>query len=270
MKLSVNISVHTTNPQLRCKIMGSKFAGEKLQYLYKIAGANIPINCQIVLCKDWNDGEELFNSLRDLNSFKSIGSIAVVPIGMTKFRENLTQIEPFTKEDAKNVISLTEKFENVYAADEFYLLAGKEIPPNEYYKDYPQYENGVGMLRYHITDFEHRIVDADLTGVQSFSVATGVAAFETISKLCLELQKRTGVQITVFKIKNYFFGESITVAGLLTGTDIINQLKGKNLGDYLQLTSTMLNSDGLFLDNLTIKDIERELKVKVKFQEFLI
>ncbi|MDR0920659.1 MAG: DUF512 domain-containing protein [Oscillospiraceae bacterium] len=267
MKLSVNVSVHTTNPQLRCKMMNNKFAGEKLEYLYSIARANIPVNCQIVLCKDWNDGAELFNSLRDLTFYKSIESIAVVPVGMTKFRESLQQIEPFDKKDAETVIECCSKFDRVYPADEFFLLAEKEIPKDEYYKDYPQYENGVGMLRY----LEEEVKNRDILPFETdFSIATGVAAYDTVSRLSLDIQKRFGVKITVFKIKNNFFGERITVAGLLTAQDIIEQLQGRLQYKNLLLPSVMFNFDGLTLDDKNKSDIEKALNVEVKISEFIL
>ncbi|GHU55166.1 Fe-S oxidoreductase [Clostridia bacterium] len=270
MNLSVNVSVHTTNPELRHAMLNNRFAGKTLSYLFKIARAKIALNCQIVLCKGWNDGKELLNTLRDLTVYKSIESIAVVPVGLTKFREGLTSLDVFTKQDAIDVVKLTQKFDRVYAADEFYLLAELPIPEDNYYNNYPQYENGVGMLRYHIEQFEDGTgLDDELCKAKNISIATGVAAYDTISALALKLQRKTKINFTVFKIKNRFFGETITVAGLLTATDIIDQLKGKQLGEYLLLTKYMLNSDGLFLDNLSVADVEQELGVKVKVQEFL-
>jgi putative radical SAM enzyme (TIGR03279 family) len=278
MKLSVNVSVHTTNPELRVKMMNNRFAGEALEYLKRMAAAKIHLNCQIVLCKGWNDGRELLNSLLDLNDMKpAVKSVAVVPVGLTKYRENLTQFQPFTPEDAKAVIDITRKFNGVFAADEFYLLAGEEIPPDEYYGDYPQYENGVGMVRYQIRNFEDNIDYIgeeegllDLKGIKSFSMAVGTSVAGVMGTFAEKLTEKTNVKVNIFPIKNLFWGESITVSGLITAGDIINQLKDKDLGDFLLLPKTMLNSDNLFLDNLTVEDIEKELNVKVRVQEFLL
>jgi NifB/MoaA-like Fe-S oxidoreductase len=294
-------------------MMNNKFAGEALDYLRQMAAAKIPLNCQIVLCKGWNDGRELLNSLLDLNAMKpAVKSVAVVPVGLTKYRDDLPQFQPFTPDEARAVIETTRKFEGVFAADEFYLLSGEPIPPNEYYKDYAQYENGVGMVRYLIQDFEDNAAYAiesigeegeegliNLKGVNSFSIACGTSISPIIRDLADKLVEKVkqntensnpnsnsnpnpnsnsnpktnpNLKINVYPIKNHFWGESINVTGLLTGGDIISQLlpEKENLGDFLLLPKTLINSDGLFLDNLTVADVEEELGVKVRLQEFLI
>jgi NifB/MoaA-like Fe-S oxidoreductase len=276
-------------------MMNNKFAGEALDYLRRMAAAKIPLNCQIVLCKGWNDGRELLNSLLDFNAMKpAVKSVAVVPVGLTKYRDDLPQFQPFTPDEARAVIETTRKFEGVFAADEFYLLSGEPIPPNEYYKDYAQYENGVGMTRYLIQDFEDNVDYIgeegeegliNLRGVNSFSIACGTSIYPIIRDLADKLSEKVkqnaiqettrltqNLKINVYPIKNHFWGESINVTGLLTGWDIISQLlpEKENLGDFLLLPKTLINSDGLFLDNLTVADVERELGVRVRLQEFLI
>jgi len=284
----VNISVHTTNPELRVKMMNNKRAGEVLAYIKKLAEAGININAQIVLCKNINDGKELEKTLADLCAlYPSVQSVAVVPSGLTKYREenSLFKLEPFNKSDCGKIIETVNKFgeENlkkynsrlVYCADEFYLNAGLEIPGGEYYEDYPQYENGVGMLRSFCDDFYRdfeQIVGRDAPGAPcKKSLVTGEAAYDLIKTLADDLVKKCGnLKCEVYKIKNNFFGEEITVAGLVTGQDIIEQLTPhkNNLGDELLIPSVMLRHErDLFLDNTSVGDIEKSLGVKVRIVE---
>ncbi len=276
----VNISVHTVNPELRCAMMNNRFAGETLDIIKRFDDAGIKMNFQLVLVPGYNDGKELERTLTELSRYKNVECIASVPVGITKFRDGLEKIEPFTKETAEKVIEITDKvgeickkeYSNrlVYAADEFYLLAERPLPSFEEYGDFPQLDNGVGMW----TLFEKESREA-LNEVQppvlprNISCVTGVAAYplikSTVDKAAL---KWHNLNCKVFPVKNNFFGEKITVAGLVTGSDIINQLKGENLGDTLLIPSNMLRFErDLFLDDVSVLDLEKELGVKVKITE---
>ncbi len=282
MKLPLNISVHTTNPQLRCKMMNNRFAGDKLKYLQILSDNNIKMNCQIVLCPDYNDGKELDRTLSDLCSLMpNIDSIAIVPLGMTKYRENLTPLRAVDKECAAEVIKTVEKYQQqmlekyetrlVFAADEFYLKAEIPLPDAHSYEDFAQYENGVGMLSLLIDEFEYALENADnCANTTKKAIATGTAAFDTISKLVnMAKAKFPQIDCDVYAIENDFFGHSITVTGLLTAKDIINQLKGKlPEGATLLLSRSMLKADcDIFLDDLSISDVENALNVKINITE---
>jgi len=288
----INISVHTTNPDLRVKMMGNNRAGEVLDYIKKLAANNININAQIVLCKNINDGEELKQTLIDLcGLYPAMQSIAVVPSGLTKYRDenNLFKLEPFNNSDCEKIIETVDKFGEdnlekynsrlVYCADEFYLKSGREIPDGEYYEDYPQYENGVGMIRSFCDDFYGSTKHPPPAGGTLFtkegeeqtrkvSIVTGEAAYCIIKTLANNIIKKyENILCEVYKIKNDFFGEEITVAGLITGRDIINQLMPykNNLGDELLIPTVMLRHErDLFLDDTNIKDIENMLEIKVR------
>lgn len=279
MKLGINISVHTTNPELRCMMMNNRFAGEKLGYLRQLAEAEIPMNCQIVLCPDINDGEELVRTLSDLGGFMpNISSIAVVPVGITKFRDELYPLTAFDKDGAGRTLDLIEEFQRefmekygtrlVFPSDEFYITADRGLPKGEAYEDYPQYENGVGMLGSLIDEFDKALDTAEDIEIKpcSTSIATGALAYEYICSLTEKAEKKWhNINCRVYKIRNDFFGETITVTGLITGQDLSAQLKGKPLGDTLLLSSCMIKKDSeLFLDDYTISDLERELGIKVR------
>jgi len=276
----INISVHTTNPELRCRMMNNRFTGKVLSYLKDLSDAGIGINCQIVLCKGHNDKNELDRTLGDLEKYvPSVESIAVVPAGLTKHREGLYPLEPFSAQECEYVIGQVNRFGErflekfgkrlVYCSDEFYLKAGIELPDASYYEEYPQLDNGVGSIRSMSDEFydelEYLSEDYDINVQKKFSIATGSAAYDFISKITDKLCDRCkGLDGRVFCIKNKFFGENITVAGLITGGDLIDQLKGKELGDYLFIPCVMLRSEGdLFLDNVSIDEVERELSIKV-------
>lgn len=282
MKLSINISVHTTNPELRCMMMNNRFAGEKLDYLRQFAKAGISMNCQIVLCPGINDGTELEHTLTDLgNLMPNIQSIAVVPVGLTKFREGLYPLKLFNKESAGKTLDLIESFQKmffdkygtrlVFPADEFYITAERPLPTGEAYEEYSQYENGVGMLRSLIDEFERACDTAEDGDVKpcSTSIATGELAYKYICGLAENAAKKWHtIDCKVYKIRNDFFGETITVTGLITGRDLIAQLKGKPLGDVLLLSANMVRRDDLvFLDDITVADVERELGVSVRIVE---
>lgn len=273
----VNISVHTTNPELRVKIMKNRFAGESLKILKKLADAGIKINCQLVLMPEINDGEELKRSLNDLLKFPSVSSIACVPVGVTKFRENLPELKTYNKQSAKQVIDIVEEYgqkslekfgeRKVYVSDEFYLLAGMEIPQFDFYEDFPQLENGVGMISLLEKEVKDALMLEEAVDVnKNISCVTGEAAYELISKTVdMARNKWHNFNCKVFPIKNNFFGEKINVAGLIVGKDIIEQLKGKDLGETLLIPSVMLRRErDMFLDNIEVKDLEKELNVKVR------
>lgn len=275
----INISVHTTDLELRKKMLNNKNAGKVLEHMKTLAEAGIEMNLQIVLCNGINDGAVLEKSISDLSKFyPHAKSLSVVPIGLTRYREGLHPMKPFEKADSEAVINLIEKWQRklkaeigtafVFIADEFYLTAQKNFPSAEEYEDFPQIENGVGMISLMREEFE--IYMAELKGdpllVKTVTVATGTAAFEFIDGLCKEIMvKYPRVKIQVFPITNEFFGGKISVSGLLCGCDIIKQLKGKDLGEYLCLPQNLLRSgETTLLDDLTIEDIEKELGIKIR------
>ena len=273
----INISFHTTNPKLRCEMLHNRFAGEALKKAERLFDSGIEMNGQIVLCKGVNDGEELRRSIEDLGKYiPCLKSVSVVPVGLTKFRDDLYSLEPFGKEDAKEVLSMIHKAQDtfmerchthfVHASDEWYLLAEEELPEEERYDGYLQLENGVGMLRLFINqvreafskreaDEKHRVV----------SVATGLLAAQTLEILCQEgKEKFPNLKVHIYPIRNDFFGENITVSGLVTGQDILAQLKDKPLGNRLLLPCNMLRSgERYFLDDIQVSEIEETLQVPV-------
>ena len=276
----VNISVHTTNPELRCKMMNNRFAGDTLGIIKRFDDAGIRLNFQLVLVPGYNDGAELERSLRDLSVYKNVECIASVPVGLTKFREGLTEIEPFNIKTAAEVIDITEKIakENkekfgnrlVYAADEFYLKAQIEMPPYEEYGDFPQLDNGVGMWSLFQKEADDALEDNEgPENLCKITAVTGAAAYPLIkATVDKATSKWHNLECRVEKIENNFFGEKITVAGLVTGQDIIAQLKGKPLGDCLLIPANMLRFErDLFLDDVSVEQLEQELGVKVKITE---
>lgn len=278
----VNVSVHTTNPALRVKMMKNKHAGKVLAYLGKMADAGIALCTQIVLCKNLNDRDELDRTMRDLASYyPALRSCAIVPVGLTKYREKLYPLEAFTAEDCAAVIAQVNAFGTeclskfgtrlFYCSDEFYVRAALPIPSEDYYEDYSQIENGVGMLTSLESEFnfEMNYLDELLPQVRvprTVSVATGAAAFDHICALAQRLAARVPqLTIHVYRIINRFFGESVTVAGLLTGTDVAEQLVDKELGDELLFPAVMLRSDGdVFLDDMTPEELSARLGVPVR------
>lgn len=275
----VNVSVHTMNSELRVKMMKNKRAGECLSYIHRLAEAGIELNTQLVLCPGINDGKELEYSISELSKlYPAVKSIAAVPVGITKHREGLFEMPEYNAESAGQVIDIIDRMGDglkakhgtrlVYAADEFYLKAGREIPEADYYEDYPQIENGVGMWTSFRDEAGELIAELDSAAAvkKSVSLATGTAAYPLINEtakrltaICPELE------INTYEIKNDFYGHSVTVAGLITGGDLINQLKGKRLGQELIIPDVMLRSEGdLFLDNVSLEDAERELGVKIR------
>ena len=276
----VNVSVHTTNPELRCKMMHNKRAGDVLSYLKRLADANIGLCCQIVLCKGINDGQELDRTLHDLINLRpALQSVAIVPSGLTKFRDGLYPLEAFNKEDARKVIEQINAYGNwclsqfgtrlFFPADEFYITAELPLPSDEFYEDYSQIENGVGMLTDLQTGIDFELEDispySEFSAPRTVSMATGYAAYDHISKIAQKLEQAfSGLTVKVYRIKNNFFGESITVAGLLTAQDILEQLKGEDLGEALLISASALRADGeVFLDDVSPEELSKELSTEV-------
>ena len=272
----VNISVHTTNPELRVQMMKNKHAGEVLGVIDRLNEAGIGMNCQLVLCPDYNDGEELEKTLADLTAKENIGCIAAVPVGLTKHREGLPELKPFDKERALKTVEILERFgeetkkatgqRKVFASDEFYILAEKPIPEADFYEDFLQLENGVGLWALLKSEASSAIEDAEvLENERTVSIATGVSAYPLIAEIVDKLKKKChNLTVNVYPIKNEFFGEQITVSGLITGGDILNQLEGKKLGDELLIPSSMLRHENdLFLDDMHIDTLGERLGVKI-------
>ena len=272
----VNVSVHTTNPELRCMMLRNKNAGAGIETMKRFAANGIEMNCQVVCCPGINDGEELMRTMRDLAElYPGVSSVSIVPVGLTKYREGLFELQPFTAEHAKETIELVEGFSGeclkkygsriFFCGDEFYIKAGLDIPDDEFYEDYPQLENGVGMLRQMETEFSSALGLSEDCGAQNFSIATGVSAVPLFEKLLNKAkEKYPALNGHVYGIINDFFGHSINVSGLITGRDLIAQLKGKELGDRLLISANMLRRDeGDFLDGITKRQAEEELGVTI-------
>lgn len=274
----INVSVHTTNPKLRCEMLHNRFAGEALKKVKRLAEAGIEMNGQIVLCKGVNDGAELERTISDLTKLiPSMGSVSVVPVGLTKFREGLYPLEPFGKEDAREVLSVIHRWQDycmerfgihfIHGGDEWYLLAQEELPEEDRYDGYVQLENGVGMITLLRTEFAEALAreKGDDTLRRRVTLATGRLAGPILSELAARMKDRfPRVEISVREIRNDFFGERITVAGLLTGQDIIAQLQGTDLGDEVLLPCSVLRSgEEVFLDDVTLEDMKRTLQVPV-------
>ncbi len=273
----INISVHTTNSELRCKMMNNRFAGDSLKVLYRLAKAGIEINCQLVLCPGYNDGEELERSLYDLIKLKSVRSIAAVPVGLTAHREGLAPLEAFNEQTAAAVLDIMDRFgeecinkygeRRVFAADEFYLLAKRSMPQPEFYEEFLQIENGVGMWSLFLSEALEAIdnLEIKLDTPRHISVATGEAAYPLIKNIVDNASlKWHNLYCKVYKIKNNFFGGKITVTGLITGQDIITQLSKEELGDAVLISANMLRHEGdKFLDDVTLEALSEELKTRV-------
>ena len=280
----INVSVHTMNPELRCEMMNNRFAGESLEYLKQLADAGIAINAQLVLCPGINDGEELCKSVAALYKLSpALQSVACVPVGLTKYREGLPELRMFTKEEARKTVALIDGLASYikpklgkrfcYAADEFYLLGEMPIPDEDYYDDYPQLDNGVGLLRLMETEVkeaaEKRAEDLKYFDVRDYkkkrlTIVTGMAALPMIGKLSCTVEGLYGsaLKLNVLGIKNNFFGHNITVSGLITGGDIMAQLEGKDLGKAVFIPETMLRAgDETFLDDVTVSDLEKKFNV---------
>lgn len=278
----INISVHTTNPELRVKMLKNRFAGAIMDRLKKLRDAEIEMHAQIVCIPNVNNGEELRKTVLDLYELHPyVKNVAVVPVGVTKFRDNLPHVDTFTKETSKNEILMIQDLQKrfieetgapfVRLSDEFYIVSGLDVPSEEFYSEYEQLEDGVGMIRYYREVVERSIEFLDSNSRGSFSMVTGELAYNEIKKSAdLIMKHNPNIEIDVYKITNNFFGNTITVAGLLTGTDIIDQLKGKIKTDYLIMPNNMFRkgyelgpADMIMLDDLRIEDLEKALGVKV-------
>ena len=275
----INISVHTANPALRVKMLNNENASKIMHIMKKLARSEITMNCQIVLCREVNDKQELDRTLDELTSlYPHVNSISVVPVGLTRYREKLLPLKAYDKDSALEVIhqvagwqsKLYDRYESriVFLADEFYLLAGRPIPCYQHYEDFPQIENGVGLIASMQEEFNRgleKVYKRKEPVERNISIATGISANSFIRSLCDKLiDKVTGLNIHVYAITNELFGEKITVAGLVTGGDLIKQLKEKELGSELLIPAAMLRSDrDIFLDDVTVEEIEEALKVRV-------
>ncbi len=274
----INISFQTMNPELRCKMLNNRFAGEALSKVETLYEHGIEMNGQIVLCKGINDGEELRYSIEKLEAYLPVlKSVSVVPVGLTKFREGLYPLEPFTKKDAEEVLDLIEEYQKrfyekygihgIHAGDEWYLLAERELPEAERYDGYLQIENGVGMLRSFIDEVEEELESRkrEESICHEISMATGLLAAPTIEKMAGRVQSLyPNVKIHIYPIVNTFFGEQITVAGLLTYQDLKEQLSGKKMGSRLLLPCNLLRSgEDVFLDDYHVSDLESALQTPV-------
>jgi putative radical SAM enzyme (TIGR03279 family) len=276
----INVSVHTTNPELRVKMLNNRFAGNILENIQRFTSQGITVNTQIVLCPGLNDGAELDRTLGDLTAlYPELHSISVVPVGLTRHREGLYPLTPFNKEIAGTVVDqvegwqkrLLEKYGSriVYLADEIYIMAERPIPPYSDYEDFPQIENGVGMIASLSYEIEEALSDLDGQNIkpryQEVSVAVGVSVYSFFKEMTARIEKVVqGLTIHVYPVENTFFGLGVTVTGLLTGYDLIRELKGKALGERLLLSKNMFKADSdLLLDDKTARDLEKALGVKV-------
>lgn len=270
----INVSVHTTNPELRCKMMNNRFAGDTLKYLKRFADAGITLNCQIVSCPVINDGDELVRTLTDLENL-GVNMTAIVPVGLTRYRENLYPLVPYNKETAGQTIDIIEKMGDecvkkhgrriFFPGDEFYLLAEREIPSPEFYEDFSALEDGIGMIAYLTDDVGWKLeeLDADESLCHKVTIACGEGVFPYMKRIMSMInEKFPNIIINTRAIKNNFFGGGVNVSGLVTGGDLIDQLRGDDLGDRLIITSSMLRFENdLFLDDVSTDDVERELGV---------
>ena len=277
----INISVHTTNPELRVKMLGNRFAGTVYNRIKRLAEAGIEMHCQIVLIPEVNNGEELKRTITELYELYPVANTAVVPIGVTKYRDGLVQVKTFTNETARKELEMVMEFQKrfmkeindpfVRFSDEFYLVAGIDVPEESFYNGYEQIEDGIGMIRCFREAINYTAQDLNKNIKGTFSVPTGALAFNEVRSGMKKLMEvNPNIKIDTYKIVNNFFGETITVAGLLTGTDIIGQLKGKINSEYLIMPNNMFRkgyelgpAEYIMLDDTKIEDIEKELGVKV-------
>lgn len=274
----INVSVHTTNPELRVKMMGNRFAGRALGILKRFADAQIKINCQIVACPGINDGDELLRTFNDLEGlFPSVESIAIVPVGLTRYREGLFPLTEYNKETAADTLRLINKFGDkcvekygrriAYASDEFYLKAQEPIPNEEFYGEFDQLENGVGLITLMQSEFDDELeyTEKELSRPRTVSLATGEGVEDFMRSLAEKAEKKfDNLTVQVFGIKNNFFGGGVNVSGLVTGGDLIAQLKEKKLGDELLIPSVMLRREGdIFLDDVSIDEVRNQLDIKI-------
>ncbi|MBR6533674.1 MAG: DUF512 domain-containing protein [Clostridia bacterium] len=277
----INVSVHTTNPELRVKMMKNKNAGKVLDIINRFNDAGIKLNCQLVLVPEMNDGEELERTLSDLTALENVECIACVPVGLTKHREGLSELKAFDKQNAGKTIDIINRFgdetaqkygnRRCYASDEFYILAKREMPSAEYYGEFLQLENGVGLCALLKSETEETICNCDykLETERKITLVTGTDAYPLITEIVDKIAKKwDNLKCNVYAIENDYFGHSITVAGLVTATDIERQLKGKDLGEELLIPAVMLRSErDMFLDSVTVEELSQKLGVKITVTE---
>lgn len=276
----MNISVQATDGEVRKMMLNNKNANKLLEIMRRFADAGIVMNTQIVLCPGVNDGDILRKSIEDLAELMPwVHSTSVVPVGISKHRKGLYELTPVNKDIACEVIDIIDEYAHklykkygtrvVYAADEFYIMAERVIPPYEYYEDFPQIENGVGMMASLESEIDFALEEDFAVSGDKKIIATGVIAYNHINKFIDKIKdKYPNINVDVYKIENNFFGERITVTGLLCGRDIINQLKDKNLDGTLLLSRNMFKEDCMvFLDDTTLEQVEEELGVNVRVVE---
>ena len=274
----INVSVHATDPKLRCAMLGNKNAAKSLDYMRAFAEAGISMNGQIVLVPGFNDGEQLQRTMADMAAW-GFSSCSIVPVGLTKYREKLAKLRPVDREEARAVIAQVEAFaaqcleqygsRKFFCSDEFYIRAELPLPEEEAYEGYVQIENGVGMLRSLITEFESGLkLEDEPVEATPYTIATGVSARPFLAELAKQAEEKLGVRGQVLAIQNDFFGHTIDVAGLITGGDLIAQLKGRDLGQRLLIPVNMLRHGGdVFLDDLRVEDVENALGIPVTVVE---
>lgn len=274
----INVSVHATDPKLRCTLLGNKRADKSLELMRRFGQAGIVMNGQIVLCPGFNDGAQLQRTMEDMAAW-GFASCSIVPVGLTKYRQGLAKLRPVDREEAAAVIDQVEAFAGkcleqygsrmFFCSDEFYIRAGRDLPEEEYYEGYVQLENGVGMLRSLITEFESGLrLEDEAVKATPFTIATGVSARPFLQNLVDQAAAKLGVRGQVVAIVNDFFGHTIDVAGLITGGDLIAQLKGRDLGERLLIPVNMLRHGGdVFLDDVRVPDVEAALGVPVTVVE---
>ncbi|MDR0862847.1 MAG: DUF512 domain-containing protein [Oscillospiraceae bacterium] len=284
MKISpLNVSVHSMEPETRALLLGNKNGGKGVETLRRLAGAGITMNCQIVCCPGINDGESLSRTMRELAAlYPEVNSVSVVPVGLTRHREGLPQLTPFNAQSADETINRVETYAAecekthgsriFFCADELYIKANRPLPEDDAYEGYPQLENGVGMMRLLISEFEDALNEPLSPDGREFSIATGVSAASFLKNLLNKAQEKCRIKGNVYAIHNDFFGESVNVAGLVTGGDLLRQLNGKPLGERLLIPRNMLRAGedkggGVFLDDVTVDDLSSELGVRVRIVE---
>lgn len=272
----INVSVHTTNPELRCKMMNNRFAGDALKHLGSFAKAGLCINCQIVACPGINDGDELIRTFTDLEKL-GVNMTAVVPVGLTRYREGLYPLVPYTKETAAQTLDIIEEYGDrcvdkygrriFFAADEFYIKAGREIPEPDYYEGFPAVEDGVGMIACLKEEVEFAVEDCEFcdNACHTVSLACGTSVAPFMREIMdIVNTKFPNIKVNVYPIVNNFFGGGVNVSGLVTGTDLVDQLKGRELGEKLLIPSSMLRFENdIFLDDVSVEDVEKELNITV-------
>lgn len=271
------VSIHATDTAVRRKMMGNKNAPEIMPQLQQFAAAGIELHGQIVLCPDWNDGAVLENTLNELTASRLLESIGIVPVGLTEYRAKQTNLRPLSQEDARAALTIIEAAQKrclqkyhhriCFAADEFYLLAGAEIPQTEAYEGYPQEENGIGLARIFLEEAHNVTLPLVPPAIQHVTIVTGTLAEPILEEFCARLRKAWPITVNLQAVKNEFYGGGISVAGLLTGSDLRRELTDISLGEMVILPAKIVNQDGLLLDDDTPVAISAALKTPLRFAE---